>query len=52
MDKEVIYFLLFLKGTDFLYYEDKSVSVIIRAYEMYEFKQNLELRIVTKVESL
>lgn len=52
MDKEVVYFQLFLKGTDFLYYEDRSVSVIIRAYEMYEFKQNLELRIVTKVESL
>lgn len=52
MDKEVVYFQLFLKGTDFLYCEDRSVSVIIRAYEMYEFKQNLELRIVTKVESL
>ena len=52
MDKEVVYFQLFLKGTDFLYYEDKSVSVIIRAYEMYEFKDNLELRVVTKVESL
>lgn len=52
MNKEVVYFQLFLKDTDLLYYENKTVSVIIRAYEMYEFKQNLELRIVTKVESL
>ena len=52
MNKEVVYFQLFLKDTDFLYYEDKSVSVIIRAYEMYEFPQNLELRVVTKTESL
>ena len=41
-------FQLYWKDTDFLYYSSNSVSVIISAYEMCEFKNNLELRIVTK----
>lgn len=48
MEEETGRFQLFLKGTDFLYYASNSISVIIRAYEMYEFKENLELRIVTE----
>ena len=48
MNEETCRFQLFLKGTDFLYYASNSISVIIRAYEMYEFKENLELRIVTE----
>ena len=38
-------FQLFWKDTDILYYEDNSVSVILSAYEMCEFKKNLELRV-------
>ena len=41
-------FQLFLKGTDFLYYASNNISVILQAYEMYQFKQNLELRIVNE----
>lgn len=48
MEKEIIYFQLFLKGTDILYFEHNSVSVIINAYKMYQFPNNLELRIVSK----
>ncbi len=48
MEEETGRFQLFLKGTDFLYYASNSISVIIRAYEMYEFKENLELRIATE----
>ncbi len=46
MEGETGRFQLFLRGTDFLYYASNSISVILRAYEMYQFKQNLELRIV------
>ena len=46
MEGETGRFQLFLKGTDFLYYASNSISVIIRAYEMYQFKENLELRIM------
>lgn len=48
MEEETSRFQLFWKGTDFLYYASNSVSVIIRAYEMCEFKENLELRIATE----
>ena len=41
-------FQLFLKDTDFLYYTSNNISVILQAYEMYQFKQNLELRIVNE----
>lgn len=46
MEGETGRFQLFLKGTDFLYYTSNSISVIIWAYEMYQFKENLELRIM------
>ena len=49
MEKEKIYFQLFWKDTDFLYYGSWSISVILCAYEMAgDFKKNLELRIVTE----
>jgi hypothetical protein len=49
MKNEINYYQLFWKDTDILYYESRSISVIMRAYEIAgDFKKNLELRIVTK----
>ena len=47
-ENTTLYFQLFFKGTDILYYGSKNVSCILSAYEMSGMKDGLELRIVTE----
>ena len=51
MENEIIYYQLFWKDTDILYYGSNSISCILYAYEMFQFKKDLELRIVTEKNS-